>query len=149
MGTLRRMAGIAAATAAVGTAVTLGAPAASAAEQGRVCAPEAKACVSLSTQTTWLMADGVAYYGGVPITSGKPGYETPPGTYHVTFKNIDHWSKAYDAPMPYAVFFTESGIAFHEGSLTQASHGCIHLSQAAAKLYFDSLQPGDVVQVVP
>jgi lipoprotein-anchoring transpeptidase ErfK/SrfK len=50
--------------------------------------------------------------------------------------------------MPYSVFFTTSGIAFHEGSLTQQSHGCIHLSPEAAKAYYTTLQPGDVVEVV-
>jgi hypothetical protein len=149
MGTLRRMAGIAAATAAMGTAVTLGAPAASAGDVGALCGPTVKACISLTGQKTWLMNNGFAYYGAAPITSGRPGHETPPGVYHVTYKDIDHWSKEYNGPMPYSVFFTESGIAFHEGSLSVQSHGCIHLSPEAARMYYNTLRPGDVVQVVP
>ncbi|HEX6360934.1 L,D-transpeptidase [Actinophytocola sp.] len=113
------------------------------------CGARADACIDLSANTTWLMDNGVVTYGGVPITSGKPGYETPPGTFTVKYKDIDHWSKAYDAPMPYSVFFTRSGIAFHEGSLSQQSHGCIHLSPEAARTFYNTLQPGDVVQVVP
>ena len=50
--------------------------------------------------------------------------------------------------MPYSVFFN-SGIAFHEGSLSVPSHGCVHLSQEAARTYYNTLQPGDVVEVVP
>ncbi len=147
MGKLRTMAGIAATTAAMGTAMIVSAPTATA-DGGTPCGAEAKACISLSGNQAWLMSDGAVTYGGVPITSGKPGFETPPGVFNVTYKDIDHWSSAYDAPMPYSVFFTTSGIAFHEGSLTEQSHGCIHLSPEAAKAFYENLRPGDVVQVV-
>ena len=113
------------------------------------CSAQAKACIDLSANTSWLMNNGVVTYGGVPITTGKPGYETPAGTFHVTYKDIDHWSKAYNGPMPYSVFFTTSGIAFHQGSLGVQSHGCVHLSPEAAKTYYNTLHPGDVVEVVP
>lgn len=147
MGKLRKFVGMAAGTAAMGAAAMMAVPAQAEAAPAP-CSARADACIDLSGNASWLMENGVVTYGAVPITSGKPGYETPPGTFTVTWKNIDHWSKAYDAPMPYAVFFTKSGIAFHEGSLSQQSHGCIHLSPEAAKMYFDNLQPGDVVEVV-
>ena len=63
----------------------------------------------------------------MPITHGRKGFRTPPGTFQVSFKNADHVSSIYDAQMPYSVFFN-GGIAFHQGSLRQLSHGCIHLS---------------------
>jgi hypothetical protein len=50
--------------------------------------------------------------------------------------------------MPYSVFFTHSGIAFHQGSLRVPSHGCIHLGHGAAVTFFNSLAVGQVVQVV-
>lgn len=34
-------------------------------------------------------------------------------------------------PMPYSVFFAPGGIAFHEGSLTEDSHGCVRLAADA------------------
>jgi len=148
MGKLRKMLGVAAGSAALGTTALLALPATAQAAP-TPCSANADACIDLSANTSWLMDDnGAVIYGGVPITSGKPGYETPPGTFQVTYKDIDHWSQAYDAPMPYSVFFTTSGIAFHEGSLTQQSHGCIHLSPEAAKTYYYTLNPGDVVEVV-
>ncbi len=49
--------------------------------------------------------------------------------------------------MPYSVFFN-GGIAFHQGSLRQLSHGCIHLSGKAARAFFGSLSRGEIVQVV-
>lgn len=49
--------------------------------------------------------------------------------------------------MPYSTFFN-GGIAFHQGSMRELSYGCIHLSWNAAETFFDTLRPGDVVQVV-
>ena len=115
---------------------------------GTPCLTTAHACIDLSQRRTWLIENGAVVYGPVPITSGRPGYRTPTGTYRVQFKDVDHKSSLFDdAPMPYSVFFN-GGIAFHQGSLRVPSHGCIHLSPAAAKAYFGALAVGDVVQVV-
>lgn len=92
---------------------------------------------------------GRVTYGPVPITHGRPGWRTPTGTFRVTWKDIDHVSSEFNnAPMPYSVFFN-GGIAFHAGSLTEQSHGCIHLSTTAAAKYYYTLRVGDIVQVVP
>ncbi|MGQ0840857.1 L,D-transpeptidase [Actinokineospora sp.] len=116
--------------------------------QGAPCSATADACIDLSANQSWLLADGKVIYGPVPITHGRAGYRTPPGTFRVSFKNIDHKSSIFNnAPMPYSVFFN-GGIAFHEGSLRQTSHGCIHLSNAAAKMFYNKLRVGSVVQVV-
>src|SRR4051812_12441820 len=116
---------------------------------GTPCMATARACIDLSANRTWLISGGRVSYGPVPITSGRPGWRTPPGTFRVTFKSINHKSTIFDnAPMPYSVFFN-GGIAFHQGSLRVPSHGCIHLSPAAAKTYFGTLNTGDIVQVTP
>ena len=112
------------------------------------CAPTATACVDLSANRSWLMRDGWVTYGPVPITHGRRGFRTPPGTFRVQSKKRDHVSSIYDAEMPWSVFFN-GGVAFHEGSLAVTSHGCVHLSPAAAEIYFFTLSVGDVVQVVP
>jgi L,D-transpeptidase-like protein len=112
------------------------------------CLAERGACVDLGAHRAWLINETKAYYGPVNITSGKPGYETPTGTYQVYWKDIDHKSSIYhNAPMPYSVFFN-GGIAFHEGSLSIPSAGCIHLSHDAAVKFYSSLDVGDTVQVV-
>ena len=111
------------------------------------CAPTARACVDLSTNRSWLLRDGRVTYGPVPITHGRTGFRTPPGTFRVAFKKRDHVSSIYDAEMPWSVFFN-GGVAFHEGSLDVLSHGCVHLSPTAAKTFFSTLSVGDVVQVV-
>ena len=113
------------------------------------CQDTAKACVSLSTKQAWLQEGGNTSYGPVPITSGKAGSETPIGVHRVLWKKADHKSTEFNnAPMPNSVFFTKGGHAFHEGSLEQESNGCVHLSTTAAKRFFDTLNPGDEVQVV-
>jgi lipoprotein-anchoring transpeptidase ErfK/SrfK len=112
------------------------------------CAPTVRACVDLSANRSWLLRDGHVTYGPVPITHGRKGFHTPPGTFQVASKKRDHVSSIYDAEMPWSVFFN-GGVAFHEGSLTVLSHGCIHLSSVAAEAYFATLSVGDVVQVVP
>lgn len=114
---------------------------------GVPCTGAADACVDLSANKTWLLSDGQIVYGPVPITSGRSGFETPSGTFKVGWKNKDHVSSIYDAPMPYSVFFN-GGIAFHQGSLSEKSHGCIHLSKGAASTYFSELSVGDTVEVV-
>ncbi|ALG14589.1 hypothetical protein AOZ06_06415 [Kibdelosporangium phytohabitans] len=104
--------------------------------------------MKLSTNQSWLMDNGKVVYGPVPITHGRKGYATPPGSFRVQFKNKNHKSSIFNnAPMPWSVFFN-GGIAFHQGSLREKSHGCIHLSPAAAQKFFGSLAVGDVVEVV-
>lgn len=113
------------------------------------CGSSAAACVSLGSQRAWLMSGGQVTYGPTPITSGKPGQRTPPGVFHVLWKDKNHRSSIFNnAPMPYSVFFTDTGIAFHEGSLKRPSAGCIHLSRSAAQTFFDKLSVGQIVQVV-
>lgn len=115
---------------------------------GVPCGAGVDACIDLSANQTWLLNDGAVAYGPVPITHGRAGWETPPGTFTVGWKDIDHKSSVFNnAPMPFSVFFN-GGIAFHEGSLTQKSHGCIHLSPAAAETFYNGLAVGDTVQVV-
>jgi lipoprotein-anchoring transpeptidase ErfK/SrfK len=135
--------------AAVGSAAWMVAsPAtASAATTATPCSAAARACVDLSTQQAWLQDNGTVTYGPVTVKTGSTSYPTDPGTFHVSYKDKDHVSSVYDAPMPYSVFFN-GGDAFHEGPLDESSHGCVHLSLTSAETFYDTLQPGDEVQVV-
>ncbi|MDT7799550.1 MAG: hypothetical protein QOI78_2983 [Actinomycetota bacterium] len=143
----RRMIAVLGGIAAMAGTVTLAGTAEAA---SMPCSAEAKACVQRSTNTAWLTdGAGNVTHGGVPITVGLAKYPTPLGTFHVQYKDIDHYSKQFNGPMPYSVFFTNTGVAFHQGSLKVKSHGCVHLSHADAVTFYNSLHPGDVVQVVP
>jgi L,D-transpeptidase catalytic domain len=51
--------------------------------------------------------------------------------------------------MPYSVFFTKSGVAFHGGGdVGNRTAGCIRLANADARYFFDNLNVGDAVEVV-
>jgi lipoprotein-anchoring transpeptidase ErfK/SrfK len=133
----------------VGVCLVLAAPVAAAQSATAPCGPSAAACISLSRQQAWLMSGGQVTYGPTPITSGRLDHPTPVGVYRVLWKDRDHRSSLFNnAPMPYSVFFTSTGIAFHEGSLRVPSHGCIHLSHNAAVTFFNTLAVGQIVQVV-
>lgn len=112
------------------------------------CAITTGACVSLSSQLAWLIRDGNVVHGPVPTESGGPDQPTPTGTFHVAWKDRVHRSSQYGTDMPNSVFFAAGGIAFHAGSLTSPSHGCVHLSDADSAIFFDGLAVGDTVQVV-
>ncbi len=74
------------------------------------------------------------------ISSGRPGFETPTGSFIVQRLDADHHSDEYEqAPMPYAIFFSR-GLAIHgtyeRGLGRPASHGCVRLSIQNARALF-------------
>lgn len=75
------------------------------------------------------------------VLGGRPDYPTPTGAFVVQWKSRSWWSRQWNAAMPYAVFF-RGGAAIHEGSLSVPSHGCIHVSQKAARYVFDNCKEG-------
>jgi hypothetical protein len=105
--------------------------------------------VSLATQRATL------YRNGVPIaittvSTGKSGHETPTGVFTILQRQVEHYSSLYDsAPMPYMQRLTWGGVALHGGSLPgyPASHGCIRLPQAFARLLYGVTRLGMTVIV--
>ncbi|MRH91495.1 L,D-transpeptidase family protein [Nocardia sp. SYP-A9097] len=112
------------------------------------CSDQARACLRLGTNEAWLMDNGKVVFGPTPISHGMPGFETPPGFFHVAFKRPFHWSTMHQAPMEYAIFFN-GDIAFHIGPVDKKSHGCIRMTPDGAKAFFNYLNTGDAVEVVP
>jgi hypothetical protein len=116
----------------------------------RMCPPAAAACVDLSRHLTWLQSHGKVSFGPVQAEPGPPGTAnaTPTGTFKVMWKGGPNViSNTYHEPMPWAVFFAPGGIAFHAGSLTTPSHGCVHLTMANAHYYNEHLAIGAEVVV--
>ena len=76
------------------------------------------------------------------VSTGRPGLETPQGSFKPTWLDAKHKSDEYeDAPMPYAVFFS-GGYAVHATEYTKrlgtpASHGCVRLSLDNAATFFN------------
>ena len=117
--------------------------------------------------------------GESPITTGKPGHDTPPGHYSLLVKDIDHKSNLYgvfldahgyvtsgdakagDTPpagsvydaadMPYYMRIRDDGVGLHAGYLPgyPGSHGCIRMPHAFAELLFSNISVGTPVDVVP
>jgi hypothetical protein len=105
--------------------------------------------IELTTQRVMVYRDGVPI-GASTISTGIKGRETPTGTFTVLQKEVVHRSSTYDdAPMPYMQRLTEKGIAMHAGHLPgyPASHGCIRLPSAFAKLLFGATSIGTPVMI--
>jgi lipoprotein-anchoring transpeptidase ErfK/SrfK len=114
------------------------------------CPAGAAACVDLARHITWIQGAGKVTFGPVQMEPGKPGskHPTPPGTFQVSWKaGPAYVSTEYNDAMPWATFFAPGGIAFHGGSLTRWSHGCVHLTVANAHYYNEHLPVGAEVVV--
>jgi hypothetical protein len=114
------------------------------------CPAAAAACADLTRHITWLQANGRITFGPVRMEPGKPGsqHQTPRGTFRVEWKaGPSYVSNIYHDPMPWATFFASGGIAFHGGSLTAWSHGCVHLTNQNAHYYNEHLPIGAEVVV--
>ncbi len=95
--------------------------------------------------------------GDWPISTGKPGHETPNGTYlTITKSNPEEMiGEDYDIFVPWSVRFTWSGSFLHAApwSVNQqgsenVSHGCVNIAPANAERYYKLSVPGDPVTIV-
>jgi lipoprotein-anchoring transpeptidase ErfK/SrfK len=95
-------------------------------------------------------------FGDWPISSGKPGDDTPNGTYLTIEKGnpVEMKGPGYDLIVPWSVRFTWSGDYLHdaywsvgEQGFTNVSHGCVNLSPANAETYYNLAVPGDPVTI--
>ena len=91
-----------------------------------------------------------------PISTGRPGDETPNGTYLTIEKAnpVDMVGPGYDIEVPWSVRFTWSGDYLHdaywsvgEQGFTNVSHGCVNMSPADAETFYKMAVPGDPVKV--
>ncbi len=90
------------------------------------------------------------------VSTGRSGYETPPGTYNIVNKAAYAYSKKYEADMYHWMGMTSNGdIGMHglKGSSYErilgrrASHGCVRLSRADARYLFSIIPVGMKVLV--
>jgi hypothetical protein len=135
-----------------------------------------KIVVSISDQHAYFYK-GKHLVGETTVSTGKPGFGTPPGQYTVLSKDATHVSTVfgdyvddlgnvtksnidvrkdskpsgshYDgARMPYAMFF-RGGYAMHQGYVPPyaASHGCIRVPKEMAETFFENAPVGTPVVV--
>lgn len=95
-------------------------------------------------------------FGTWPMSAGRPGDDTPNGTYLTMEKSNpeEMIGPGYDIEVPYSVRFTLSGDFLHDAywsvndqGFQNVSHGCINLSPEHAKIYYGLAVPGDPVTV--
>ena len=85
--------------------------------------------IDKTNQHMTVSVDGVTRYV-FPVSTGRPGYNTPSGVFHPRWMSVLHYSKLYDdAPMPHSIFFT-SGYAIH--GFTDTPFGAAAVSHACA-----------------
>src|SRR5215472_3165775 len=91
-----------------------------------------------------------------PISSGRPGDNTPNGTYPTIEKGNPVLMKGpgYRIEVPWSVRFTWSGDYLHDAywsvnqqGFTNVSHGCVNMSPADAEFYYKMAVPGDPVTI--
>jgi lipoprotein-anchoring transpeptidase ErfK/SrfK len=96
-----------------------------------------------------LLIEGSRVLRAVHSSTGKPGFDTPAGTYSVFRKELNSWSRPYGTWLPYASYFN-GGIAFHaydDVPAYPASHGCVRIPAPDAPIVYRFAAAGTPVSV--
>ena len=117
--------------------------------------PSVVAVANTAAHRTQIYYDGQLRYDW-PISSGKPGDDTPNGSYLTIEKAnpVEMKGPGYDISVPWSVRFTFSGDYYHDAfwsvgqqGFENVSHGCVNLSPANAETYYNLAVPGDPITV--
>lgn len=104
---------------------------------------------------------GTAYERGkkvleFPVLTGDDETTTDPGIYLVRVKDEDYYSRKYQTPMPYSIFFNyTTRTAIHGGEVPPpkqkiglATHGCVHVEEPYIKKLYDWTETGKTLVIV-
>jgi hypothetical protein len=97
-----------------------------------------------------LVIDGATVTRTLAVSSGRPGFQTPSGSFRVTRKEPRSWSVPYKVWLPWASYFV-GGVAFHEYPDVPpfaASHGCVRVPEGDAAWLYSRLSVGTPVIVL-
>jgi len=108
--------------------------------------------IELSRQVMTVEVDG-QIMGNWPVSTARPGYRTPEGSFRPYRLEVMHHSSLYDwTPMPWSIFFDGNYAIHGTGAVGQlgrpVSHGCVRLSPANARALFSWIRShgfGDTV----
>jgi lipoprotein-anchoring transpeptidase ErfK/SrfK len=108
-----------------------------------------------------LKQKGEAYEGGkkvmeFPVLTGDAETTTDPGVYLVRVKDENYYSRKYQTPMPYSLFFNyTTRAAIHEGlvpppkkRISLATHGCVHVEEPYMKRLYDWTEAGRTLVII-
>jgi lipoprotein-anchoring transpeptidase ErfK/SrfK len=114
------------------------------------------AVANTATHRTQIYSNGQLLYDW-PISSGRPGDDTPDGSYLTIEKEnpVQMVGPGYSISVPWSVRFTFSGDYYHDAywsvgaqGFENVSHGCVNLSPVDAQIYYNLAIPGDPITVV-
>ena len=117
--------------------------------------PSVIAVGNTATHRTQIYYNGQLKYDW-PISSGRPGDDTPNGSYLTIEKAnpVEMKGPGYDISVPWSVRFTFSGDYYHDAywsvgqqGFDNVSHGCVNLSPADAETYYNLAVPGDPITI--
>jgi len=99
--------------------------------------------VDLTAQTMSVFR-GNHEIGATVLLYGAEELPTPTGRFTVLEMRKDHWSRSYDAPMPYSLWLTDDGVAIHGSDVRPgaATHGCLGVPLEFAKRLFAAANTG-------
>ena len=109
-----------------------------------------------ATHRTQIYYNGKLRYNW-PISSGRPGDDTPDGSYLTIEKAnpVQMTGPGYSISVPWSVRFTFSGDYYHDAywsvgqqGFENVSHGCVNLAPADAETYYNLAVPGDPITIV-
>jgi lipoprotein-anchoring transpeptidase ErfK/SrfK len=118
--------------------------------------PSLIAIGNTATHRTQIYQNGQLLYDW-PISTGKPGDDTPDGSYLTIEKAnpVQMTGPGYSISVPWSVRFTFSGDYYHDAywsvgqqGFENVSHGCVNLSPADAEIYYNLAVPGDPITIV-
>jgi lipoprotein-anchoring transpeptidase ErfK/SrfK len=114
------------------------------------------AVASTKTHFTQIYVGGKLTYNW-PISTGRPGDDTPNGSYLTIEKEnpVRMTGPGYSLLVPFSVRFTWSGDYYHDApwstsvqGAANVSHGCVNLSPARAETYYNLADPGDPITIM-
>lgn len=105
--------------------------------------------VDLALQTLSVFRAGHEI-GSTLVLYGADSKPTPSGVYPILERAKQHRSTLYDAEMPYMLRLTPDGVAIHASAVraSAATHGCIGVPLAFARLLFAQTRRGDRVAII-
>jgi hypothetical protein len=107
--------------------------------------------IDKTTQHMSVAVDGAQRFEWA-VSTGRPGYDTPNGTYKINRMDADHLSQEWDnAPMPNTMFFDLHGHAIHgffdvKHLGLAVSHGCVRLAPPNASVLFSLVKAEGMAQ---
>jgi ankyrin repeat protein len=104
--------------------------------------------ISLATQRATVFKNGISILH-TSVSTGRKGFDTPPGEYVITDKDRTHRSSLYHGEMPFFMRLNCLDFGLHAGVVPNypASHGCIRLPGEIAERLFTEIPVGTLVTI--